>query len=67
MGVGKNGGFLFGFGEQAEVDGGNFENQTGGTIFKNDDILDDVFNVEVILNGGGEGNLGGLHNFRPWP
>jgi hypothetical protein len=53
--IGINSGFLLCFGIKSEIDCSNFKNKTGGAVFEDDDILDNVFDVQMFLGGGGDG------------
>ena len=43
--IGEDGSFLFGFGEEVEINGGGGHDQTAGTIGEYDDIIENVFNI----------------------
>jgi hypothetical protein len=55
-GIGVDSGFLFGFGEEVEVDGGGGHDQTSGAVFENNDVVEDILDIQMLLGGGFDGN-----------
>ena len=55
-GIGIDGGFLFFFGKQVEVDGIDPKNDGGGAGAKQNEVVGDVENIEMLLGGGGDGS-----------